>query len=211
MLDGWIGWIGWIYLRTLLLLEHLAVLITSKPYLKRCCTHGISVCVLCSSDESDIVSICSSNCSGILMFVRVCMLVILLMLMIGIMLVVMVVVVVVVVDMHVLVHSGVFVLLQVFVILVMLVHVLAEVLMGVAVFIRLLAGSEACVLTSLCSTKSFSRCLLHCPQYSRVEHFLQLDRAKVEGVHGHAFDGGKQEPVADDQRSESESDKKCSN
>ena len=102
-------------------------------------------------------------------------------------------------------------LFQVLVILVMLVHVLAEVLVGVAVLVRLLAGSEACVLPSLYSAKSFSRCLLYCPQYSRVEHFLQLDRAKVEGVHGHAFDGGKQEPVADDQRSESESDKKCSN
>ena len=141
------------------------------------------------------------------MFVHSGMLVILLSLMVGIMLVVMVVVVVVVVDMHVLVNSGVLVLLQVLLRGCVLVHVLAEVLMGVAVFIRLLAGSEACVLTSLCSTKSFSRCLLHCPQYSRVEHFLQLDRAKGGGAHGVAFNDGLEEPEAD---RDAKSDKKWS-
>ena len=140
------------------------------------------------------------------MFVLVRMLVILHSLMIRVMLVVMVVVVVVVVHMHVLVHGGVLVLLQVLLRARVLVHVLAEVLMGVAVLIRLLTVAEACVLTRL----SFSRCLLYCPQYGRVENFLQLDRAKGRKVHGVAFNGGQEEPEAGGQSKDSKSDKKWS-
>ena len=128
------------------------------------------------------------------MFVHSGMLVILLSLMVGIMLVVMVVVVVVVMDMHVLVNSGVLVLLQVLLRGRVLVCVLAEVLVGVAVLVRLLAGSEACILSRL----SFS--ILHCSQHSRLEQFLQLDGAEGGwATHAVASSGGEKEPEAEDQ------------
>ena len=137
------------------------------------------------------------------MLVHSGMLVIFLSLMIGIMLVVVVVVVVVVVNMHVLVYSGVLVLLHVLLLACVLVHVLAEVLVGVAVLVRLLAGGVACILTRL----SFSRCLLYCSQHSRVEQFLQLDRAEGGWVHpGVAFNGGEKEPAADGQGNNWKSD-----
>ena len=150
------------------------------------------------------------------MLVHSGMLVIFLSLMIGIMLVVVVMVVVVVVNMHVLVYSGVLVLLQMLLRARVLVHVLAEVLMGVAVLVCFLAAL-ASVLPSLSLTKGCSCCLLYYPQYCSVEHFLQLDRTEGgEEVHVHVqggqevlgvgFGGGKEEPGAKSQSDKTESD-----